>query len=528
MKQIWIILGLAVIATLIYSPALQNNFVFDDTIGIDTNTDLDRPIHKWFFNEQYFLTSREFSYRPIVTLSHILDRKFGPAYGHAMNIILHWAVAWSLFMLGRRFISARASAIGALLFLVHPAYSEVVYMITFREDILCSLFLLWALMFGLEGKIVLTMLSFGLALFSKESALMFPVFAVLLLRRSEFKPLKSALPGLFLLDLLYAAIRFVFLKHYYVLYAGPHKWLPVESTVVTGFLRLLVFPMTLSSDHAIPVSPGFWMIWPGMFAAVLALYYTARFFLKNNLGFVPLAWMVLFLTPTLNILPLPNISAERYLYLPMVLPVTAVGYWIDRGFIFLAAKPRISKIAWVLLAVWIAALGVRGHARGYDFKNNETFFQAEMKVNPSSRSSAWSLGQMYFFQKKFDEARKYLEQSLSIDPEYYPAWIDLGRLELETGDTNLAGLYFEKAVEIAPIDPLPWLMLAAHRIAVGDTAGAKPLYQHAARLRPTPAMQNQELIDILRYFRALQALEERDTGAVLSHSAGPNTTRRGS
>lgn len=511
MNRIWLAVLLAVLIIATYAPALKNDFAFDDRTSVESNTALDRPIREWLFTKNYFWVSKEFSYRPIVSLTHILDHRYGPYFGHSVNMALHFSVCWLLFTLAASYISFRAAAIGSILFAIHPAYSEVIYLITYREDMLCAIGILTSLIFGIRGNVYACSLAYGAALFSKESALPFLIFVILLASLREFKSLRKSLPSLLLITGGYCLLRFVFLKHYYVLHSGHYQWFPVESAVLTEFLRLLLFPSSLTIDYSIPARPGFWEIWPGMAMGVLGVYFALKFYLKKDSAFAPFAWTILFIIPVMNILPLPNICAERYLYLPMLIPFAAVGFWLDRGIGFLGTRDIRFKLLAVPVLCWFVFLGVRGHQRGYDFKNNETLYTAAMNVNPRSRMMAWSLGQIYFFQDKFDKSRMYLQKSLDLDPNFYPALIDMGRLNLQVGKRVEAGEYFERAAEVAPLDPLALLMLAAYRMNMGDTPAAKPIYQLALRLPPSPAFQGQDFLDLIRTFRALSLSEKTDS-----------------
>jgi hypothetical protein len=131
-------------------------------------------------------------YRPLVTASFALDAHWPGASlvpYHATNVLIH--ACTSLLFLGflRRFGMGTAATVGALVFAVHPALAAAVAWIPGRNDSLLTLFVLAAwqfLPFGGSagaplrlGRVALHGVFFGLALLTKETALVAPaVWAV--------------------------------------------------------------------------------------------------------------------------------------------------------------------------------------------------------------------------------------------------------------------------------------------------------------------------------------------------------------
>ncbi|MBI5750153.1 MAG: hypothetical protein HZA00_13630 [Nitrospinae bacterium] len=82
------------ISIAIYSNTLKNGFVYDDEVTVVNNTlikNLDN-LPKLFSRTDYFATSGEMSYRPVVTLTYFIDYAiYGlKPYGyHLTNLLLH-------------------------------------------------------------------------------------------------------------------------------------------------------------------------------------------------------------------------------------------------------------------------------------------------------------------------------------------------------------------------------------------------------------------------------------------------------
>ena len=128
-------------------------------------------------------------YRPLLTVSLILSAQIsGTApYGyHLIDVILHIASCCLLFSVLQILGFKRSiSFLGTLLFCVHPAISQAVAWIAGRNDSLLAVFILSGfitytkfLSTSLLKWYILHLLCFTLAMFTKESAIMFPILAL--------------------------------------------------------------------------------------------------------------------------------------------------------------------------------------------------------------------------------------------------------------------------------------------------------------------------------------------------------------
>ncbi|MBM4086129.1 MAG: hypothetical protein FJ272_15205, partial [Planctomycetes bacterium] len=141
----------AVVSAATYVNSLANGFVLDDLETVVDN----QAIRDWrnlslLVSPRYFRQFGEFSYRPLATFTHFLDRglwRLNPVGCHAVNVFLHalnaGLVSLVAFSMGRQVSAALAAG---LIFSLHPVCSEVVNAVSFREDALTLAFLLLALL----------------------------------------------------------------------------------------------------------------------------------------------------------------------------------------------------------------------------------------------------------------------------------------------------------------------------------------------------------------------------------------------
>ncbi len=203
-ETIFAVLGLIILSFATYLNALPNTFVFDDVYIISGNYFIRDWKNFWgLFTSKYFAASGELSYRPVVTLSYFVDYSLwhlNPLGYHLTNIVLHTLNSTILFFLVQRMVrNTPVAFLASLFFACHPALSEVVNAISYREDLLAATFFITA--FILYVKLLalnkfylypLSLLSYLFALFSKEMAITLPLliffFDYLAVHRRNQKP----------------------------------------------------------------------------------------------------------------------------------------------------------------------------------------------------------------------------------------------------------------------------------------------------------------------------------------------------
>src|SRR3990172_4998171 len=180
----WIFGVLLVVTVVAHSGALNGGFHYDDSHAIVENP----AIRSW--QPLYYLTSsKAFSsggegghYRPVTVATFALNYAVGrldPVGYLVVNLGLHVAVSWMVFVTGRRLLGGSAWAgLAAVVYALHPVNAEAVNYVVARSSLLAALGALvafWAVMRWRErdrlGWLVVALGAFAAALLSKESAL---------------------------------------------------------------------------------------------------------------------------------------------------------------------------------------------------------------------------------------------------------------------------------------------------------------------------------------------------------------------
>ncbi len=117
-----------------------------------------------------------------------------------------------------------------------------------------------------------------------------------------------------------------------------------------------------------------------------------------------------------------------------------------------------------------------------DFKGARDRAELALTNAPGNPQANILLGNALAGLNETDKAIKQIEQAISLDPSYAPAWTALGGVQFYGGARALAGDAFRKAVELAPKSIDARLALASYQWASGDTRATEQTLNSALAL----------------------------------------------
>ena len=136
---------------------------------------------------------------------------------------------------------------------------------------------------------------------------------------------------------------------------------------------------------------------------------------------------------------------------------------------------------------------------------------ANLPTDPVERAIAETRALM--LARKYDDARKRLDQALQASPNNAGLLVLYGRLETEAGNLPGAETRAKQAIAADPKDPRAYVVLGLVQEMRSDDAGAQRSYEQAVRLQPTQAnarialgalfVRLNRLDDAIAQFRAL-------------------------
>ncbi len=457
--------AVAIVAALVFIPAITGPWIFDDHVLIPGNqyahslswwprywlTDF------WNVSEEFVRTARVVYWRPLISTIYAVEWQVGagsPLLYHLTNLLLFAAVGALAFHTLRRWIGAPWPALfAALFFCVHPTKAESVAWISGRTDIVCMLAVLIAItgvarrLCGERGGVLLEALGTFVAYTSKEQASVLPVFVAVeawvvagrpaIDLQMLWRAIRSALPQAGI-AIAYLIVRRLTLPLQATnvagkIRAGDHIQAVFES--IGRFITLTVAPHDLSIQQGLvrlgnggPVhSTGYVVLGVISLLALVAIAIVAR----KRYPFVTVGIIVFTLTlaPTSNIVytQLETLISERFLFLPMFGISLIIGG-------LLASTNR--RVAFAFVGVVILAAGARSTIRAADFRNEDSFWERERALHPTSPTPR---------QAEIEKARRekrYRDALLGI--------LELTRTDVDYQDLNVAYQVAELLAQLTP------------------------------------------------------------------------------
>jgi tetratricopeptide (TPR) repeat protein len=529
---------LAGLVIALYSRTIHDPvFLWDDRYLMEQNAFIkDAENIPNLFTKEYFTQVYELSWRPAGTFSMILDyavHKDNAAGFRLTNIGLHAvnAILLCLFLValfsfhGQSRFSVWGCLGVAALFAAHPVNTEAVNGITFREDLLCLLFVLLSGIAYLRdrkrgGSAFIASFLFIPALLSKETAVVFPAVLLLLeftLLREKNDP-QSETRAVFARNLPYAFWTVLFL----ILRFGPMKG-PAEQLVFHGggpfdtfllscgawrkYLQLVFYPVSQCFDYfqsGVPSlsDPLYLLSLMGFLAVIASPFVLLK---RNRAASFGIAWYILFLLPVSNILPIGVTMAERYLYLPLAGAAVAIAALMPAP--GRPANHLMRGVFAFIFAIVFASLCVLTFERNRVWDNEIGFWRQTASCSPHPGQPLVNLGLAYDRAGRVDEAAAALSHAADIaessDPEsdrygtLYRAYGNLGMTLARAGRFEEAVTPLLRALELHPgyVHAEKNLMIMASRCErlargaemVGDTETALKYYRILLRIYPGDA-----------------------------------------
>ncbi len=390
------------------------------------------------FTTNAFTTHRAegFYYRPILLVTFVAEYQLWslhPAGYHAVNLLLHALTsALVVLLLGRLGARGSIAALGGLLFALHPVQTESVAWISGGNDVLLGLFvvcsaycyLLYRQSGGSPRWLALSICSFVLALFTKESA----VFYVLLIPLMDVclpRPQSATIRGTVGIMLLFgvciagfiaarsAAIGSVIGTENMYADASLLQRVLDSPAMMAEHLSFLFFPVRLSVVH--PANEALWLQGGWKLAAwivpVVLVLGIVRGWKRNRLALFGLGWMIIGLLPALNVIPVAVPILEHRLYAPMagvVIAVAALGAQIVQ---------RRDTVVPIVLGSLVVVCAILSYLRYPVWQNSETLWNDAIEKSPSSSRAYFNLAGYCYEQKEYQKAAGLMQTYIRLRPE---------------------------------------------------------------------------------------------------------------
>lgn len=461
-KQIFFLV-LAVV--FVYFNSLPNDFIFDDIPLVQNSL--------WITSGNFI--DMIFSYRPLRYITYALDyRIFGmnPAGFRLMNIIYHsisvLALFWALRMFG---LTERAAFAASLIFAVHPVNTDAVAYISGRRDVIMGLFYILSIGSFFKfyrtispseraksktvkkkwGFLILALVFMALSISSKEMGATIPLIFIIYAAHKDGATLLKK-PWFY-----FVAMVFLILFSFFAFLAisgggsalvslqgvrfhgnSPQVHYLTAVTIFLHYLKLTVFPWKLILDNAAYPLVEDWNF--EVFFSILSVFILVfivwdllstyrknrknstaeRLEMRHSIAF----WIVFFivsLAPVMQIIPLHEIVAVHYLYVPVIGFCAITGILFDylagdeqTGFqqMFDFNKNKRRAVAALCITLLFSLFSLRTISRNFEMKNIWTVLHADAEKQPLSFRGLFTIGAEYLNMKFPDKALEYYKQSI--------------------------------------------------------------------------------------------------------------------
>jgi tetratricopeptide (TPR) repeat protein len=473
--------ALLILAFLSYAQTLDFPFIHDDIQQIVENP----LLHSGNFFKIFVLPQVPGNvYRPVVTASFYLNQLAGgmDPFGYRLfNIFLHALNAILVFYCFR-FFGKGCALLAAVFYVLHPIHVETITSVFNRSDLLSSFF-------GFSSLIVLQQkqrphcrkMLYGLllllAVFSKESALVFIVFGLLWIaveRKDKPGGIYAYLTLSLIVLLIYFSVRYSVIGA--LISSGyaptplvnPLIGLPFVERAVNGFyliskyLELMLLPAGIQADYSFAsLAPVSSWLEPDKFLSLLAAAAFAGAaglsIIQRKKIWLPLLISLLPFLITANLI-IPNnvIFACRFAALPAAGISALLAYYLT--------KIRSGLMRGCLSVAVCLFYFVITQIESRYWKNELTLWTHESRRAPLNAKAQSNLGIALMKQGKYQESLSAVQKSLQIYPAMSDAQLVLQRVLLrlerfdEAEEANKQILKAD-ANNVIAIDGLGWSKL---------------------------------------------------------------------
>ena len=546
------LLGILILAFLTYFHSLKNGFTnYDDDVLIIDNSLINslaagniKNIFTSFINGMY---------HPMVTLSWALEYVLignGAMHFHLINLLFHllnvWLVYRFVFLL---FKKLNIAIVAALIFAVHPMISESVLWLSERKDLVCAAFMLGGLIHYVKyheynfGKkyLIITMIFFVFALFSKPAAIIFPLLLLVIDNFYGRKIIKNVINEkipFFVLSVIFGIIAIIAARSVDGVntlsgYSLIDRIFFISYAIVFYVFKLII-PVGLSAKHFYPAKLNFVLpIEYYFFFIVLIIMVIVLLKLKQHKKVV-MTGILFYLSCISIILPIvpvgDSVVSERYSYFSYIGLLFIIGYFYNYYKDFLINKIYKIKLlmngiivffviifclsTWFRSLAWTDSISIWTDvikkdsmsalaytARGdyssaiNDYKSAIIDYSKAIQIDSTYSVAFNNRGYAWIKEKKYSSAETDLNKAVRLNPRFAKSFYNRSCLWIETGEYIKAISDCEKSIKLNPDFAYAYYNRGNAEYSLNDNDGALNDFDKAISI--------DSKVDVFYYYRGL-------------------------
>ncbi len=438
-----------------------------------------------FLTNPFFNKGGDF-YRPLQNISLMIDANLSGENGWAYylsNILIHIITCSLIYYMLTLFGKNREIALLlTLIFAVHPLFVQTVAWAPSRGDLLLGMFGIASFIFFILyirnrsiSFLILNILAFGMALLSKETAVIIPVICFLYYFFIE-KGKGISLKGLIITAVSYLSLfaLFIYIRKEIVgivVEKGQFGLFPflVHLRTIPEFISKFFLPFDLGP------MPAFNLL--STISGLLILSLLIFVLIRNHGGswkvlLFGLIWFLLFIIPAIMYINKYGAAACDYMEHRAYLPLVGILIFV---YVFLSNTQNIYKNKTILIVLFLIVPVFAFYTNGYskNYKTPLSYYKLAVDTNPVSAIAYFNLGTTSMnFGNDYRGPIKDFNQAIKLLPDYAPSYNNRGYCKEKLNDIEGALTDYRKASLVRRDWPVPHVNIATVKRNLG-------LYQEA-------------------------------------------------
>lgn len=474
------IVMLIALATIPYLPSLDGGFLsWDDNIYITENAVVKHL--RWSYIWRTLSRPYYTDYSPAFVLSLALEYRLTggkPAAFHLASILGHALCTLLVFFwIGRLCESTLVAALGGALFAAHPVQVESVAWVTEQKNVFSTAWMLLSLVAythpraedlrdGGRRWYIASLVFAALAMFTKPSTVILPMLVVghdVCFRRMTARRAAIRAAAFFMLGLIVAALA---VRAQY-LAGAVGSW--SGGSFGRHFLSVIPIPLQYAWLVALPYDlcalrpgavrqDGDAIVWLGAAFLVAYIFALTVCWRRSPVVFYWLLWAPITLLPVSNIIPVKNMMAERYLYLPLIGAGALAGMGAQAAFRLWRLQQR--RIGLAMIGLIILTWAGFSWSRSAVWIDSLTLWRGVVRSSPSVLTGRMNLVFTHIERGNVEGGVAAFERAGLFAGDNTARWLQArGDLLLRLGQTALAVQSLEEAVSREPQMARSWFYL---------------------------------------------------------------------
>jgi tetratricopeptide (TPR) repeat protein len=208
------------------------------------------------------------------------------------------------------------------------------------------------------------------------------------------------------------------------------------------------------------------------------------FLFGGNRRYLPVGWLWFLGTmiPMIGIVQVGWQSyADRYTYIPSIGIIIAI-VWLVADLTKGKSRPGALAAAAVL-----AALALTTWLQLSYWRDDVTLFQHAIASTSANPGAQFHLSGDLVEQGRYIDAVPHLEETIRLQPSYYPAYYMLGEVYVKLGDLESAARNFSQTIRLKPDYAEAYYARGTVRITAGNEQAAEPDFRETLKYRMNAA-----------------------------------------